>query len=227
MLRDLCLALASVRSEARWTKQDGANQSVSLVLVVMRVFAGPGLCVCASFSGALLRASEPIGFAVHLQYVDMISQAVEHIIQSNVNKISYNRCIAPTMGKAPREVHLKNIMQVASLSRREEKLRRLDHGISTEEEQSAEARFTEVRNDMEATLTKNTCLTGASFSLADISMAPFIERFEANKLDRLVDRSVRRDWRLVVAAEGAAIIRYRLFGQESQRGVNICHSRST
>ena len=76
-------------------------------------------------------------------------------------------------------------------------MRRLNHGISTEEEQSAEARFNEVRNDMEATLTKNTCLTGASFSLADISMAPFIERFEANKLDRLVDRSVRpaiSDW---------------------------------
>ena len=82
MLRDLCLALASVRSEARWTKQAGANQSVSLVLVVMPVFAGAGFCVCASFSGSLLRASEPIAVAVYLQYVDMMSQAVQTCPQS-------------------------------------------------------------------------------------------------------------------------------------------------
>ena len=115
----------------------------------------------------------------------------EHIVHSNVNKISYNRRIAPTMGKTPREVHLKNIMQVANLSRREEKLRRLDHGISKEEEASAEARLTEVMDEMEVALKKNAWLTGASFSLADISMAPFVERFEANKLERLVDWSVR------------------------------------
>ncbi len=40
---------------------------------------------------------------------------------------------------------------------------------------------------MEEELNGNTWLAGERFSLADIAIAPFIERFEANNLDELID----------------------------------------
>ena len=39
----------------------------------------------------------------------------------------------------------------------------------------------------EEELNKGSWLTGDNFSLADIAIAPFIERFEANNLDELID----------------------------------------
>ena len=45
----------------------------------------------------------------------------------------------------------------------------------------------EVLDDMETCLHDRHWLTGDTMSLADISIAPFIERCESNKLERLVD----------------------------------------
>ena len=46
-------------------------------------------------------------------------------------------------------------------------------------------------DEVEETLQDRPWLTGERMSLADCSIAPFIERFESNKLERLTDWSAR------------------------------------
>jgi glutathione S-transferase len=74
---------------------------------------------------------------------------------------------------------------------------RIRDGVTQEDMDYAEARIAEVLDDMETTLADRPWLNGERLSLADISIAPFIERFESNKLDRLVDWNARPrlgDW---------------------------------
>lgn len=65
------------------------------------------------------------------------------------------------------------------------------------EEQFAEDRLIEIMNEMEEALKNRFWLCEKTFGLADISIAPFVERVEANGLDKLVDFDKRPkvgDW---------------------------------
>ncbi len=53
--------------------------------------------------------------------------------------------------------------------------------------QVAEDRISEVLDEMDTVLNEKLWLNGPELSLADISIAPFIERLEANDLKQLVD----------------------------------------
>ena len=65
----------------------------------------------------------------------------------------------------------------------------------------AEARLAEILDEMEQTLQDRPWLNGDRMSLADCSVAPFIERFESNKLERLVDWKARPGAGRVVGAD--------------------------
>ncbi|MBT7267232.1 MAG: hypothetical protein HN884_10190 [Rhodospirillaceae bacterium] len=70
-------------------------------------------------------------------------------------------------------------------------LQRLENGVTPEEEAFAEQRLAEAMDKIEETLSKSAWLAGDEFTLADIAIAPFIERFEANNMDALMDFSKR------------------------------------
>ena len=55
----------------------------------------------------------------------------------------------------------------------------------------AEGRLVEVLDEVEEALKDRPWLNGERMSLADISIAPFMERFEANRLSQLVDWNTR------------------------------------
>ena len=65
---------------------------------------------------------------------------------------------------------------------------RLENGGAEADEWFSEERLSEFMDGMEDTLRSRTWLAGAQFSLADISIAPFIARFEANDLKNLILR---------------------------------------
>ena len=65
--------------------------------------------------------------------------------------------------------------------------KRLEEGVSEADIEFAEARVAEVLDELDTDLDGRPWLCGGNLSLADISVAPFIERFEANKMPGLTD----------------------------------------
>ena len=66
-------------------------------------------------------------------------------------------------------------------------LKRFKNGVSNDDEKLATDCLVEAMDQMERTLVNSEWLAGTDFSLADIAIAPFIERFEANGIETLVD----------------------------------------
>jgi glutathione S-transferase len=116
----------------------------------------------------------------------------EHVLHRNVNVISFIK-----QGRMERFKKLSEGERQKAIDRQptEEKRfllsRRLRDGISEEEMVFAEDRLAEVMDEVEVPLKDHPWLNGERMSLADISIAPFIERFEANRLSRLVDWNIR------------------------------------
>lgn len=123
---------------------------------------------------------------------------IEDVVHHNVNTISFirqNRLQRYT-GMSDEEFAAFQDRQATAEKRRilENRIR---NGVSQEDMDYAEARIAEVLDDMEGDLADRPWLNGDRLSLADISIAPFIERFESNKLERLVDWAARPhlgDW---------------------------------
>lgn len=121
----------------------------------------------------------------------------ENDIHRNINVISYNQRHVPRMARYTEEEQRQIILANPNPSKQSEMLRRLEKGISETEEAAAEAILSDVLDKIEAQLQGQDWLIENTFSLADISVAPFIERFEANGLTDLVDFSNRPqlgDW---------------------------------
>ena len=73
----------------------------------------------------------------------------------------------------------------------------MENGVSEVEERCAGYRLLNFMDEMETALRNDPWLCGITFSLADIAIAPFVERFEANGMDRLVNFGKRPkvgDW---------------------------------
>ncbi len=116
----------------------------------------------------------------------------EHVLHRNVNVISFIK-----QGRIERFKKLSEkerqgaIDRQATVEKRVQLSRRLRGGISEEDMAFAEGRLVEVLDEVEEVLKDRLWLNGEKMSLADISIAPFIERFEANSLSRLVDWNTR------------------------------------
>ena len=78
-----------------------------------------------------------------------------------------------------------------SLERQSILRKRIENGVSEEEMELAEDIVATVLDEMEVRLQDRPWLCGDAISLADISIAPFIERFEANKMPKLIDWDLR------------------------------------
>ena len=115
----------------------------------------------------------------------------EHIIHRNVNIISYGKRHAARWAQQTREEQIALINKQPDIARRAEYMRRYTEGISKEEEGRALVVLGSIMDEMEATLQTQDWLAGDSYSLADIAVTPFIQRFEMNILTELVDWGVR------------------------------------
>jgi glutathione S-transferase len=116
----------------------------------------------------------------------------EHELHRNVNIISFIK-----QGRIKRYEHMSeeerqaSIMQQPTEPKRALLADRLKNGITEEQMAYAEARLAEILDEVEKALADRPWLNGGHMSLADCSIAPFIERFESNKLERLVDWNAR------------------------------------
>lgn len=121
----------------------------------------------------------------------------ESIIHRNVNIISYNRRHVPRWAKYSKQEQEEILNAHPQPMKRQEMLRRLEHGVSNDDEAAAQELLGYCLDLIETKLADGPYLIEGGFTLADVSVAPFIERFEANGLMDLVDFSKRPrlgDW---------------------------------
>jgi glutathione S-transferase len=125
-------------------------------------------------------------------------EVAELQIHKNVNIVSYNKRHVPRMDKLfSKDEQREILMRFPDPVKRITMLKRLDDGVSEVDELFAIQRLNDVMGKIEKTLDDNEWLAGDEFSLADIAVAPFIERFEANKMDALINWDKRprtADW---------------------------------
>ena len=145
------------------------------------------------FPDPSLRPEDPLERAMMRIWLDK----AETVLHKNINIISHNARHSAAATGISDELWMENAKKYPKLEYRAERMRRGQFGISAEEEAHAEAVLAELMDEMEAALSKHAWLAGKTCSLADISVTPYIERFAANGLERLVDWSIRPavgDW---------------------------------
>lgn len=143
----------------------------------------------------------------------------ESIIHRNVNIISYNKRHVPRMARYSEEEQREIIAKIPEPVKQAEMIRRLENGVSEAEEKAAENNLSYCLDLIEAKLQDGPWLIDGTFSLADISVAPFIERFEANGLMNLVDFSKRPklgDWWTTFQARSSYIEAYSFTNPDEQ-----------
>ena len=145
----------------------------------------------------------------------------EHVLRRNLDRLSCSRALAPRQPVQLKETRRRQIMLIQNAETRAEQLRRLEHRISMQEEEFAKARLAEALDEMERALQVSPWLCGASFSLADIAIAPYVEHFGESKLDSLTDRSARPavgDWWARIQTRPGFALAYAFRKPKSERG---------
>jgi glutathione S-transferase len=145
------------------------------------------------FPDTRLRPEDPVATA-HMRYWLDRSESILH---KCINVLSQNRFNASVLAGLSHQEKLELAARQPRIATRAERLHRYEHGISVEEEQLAEETIAECLDDMEKLLSGQPWLAGDEYSLADIAMVPFFERFEANGLSALADwnrRPAVGDW---------------------------------
>ncbi|NQV56056.1 MAG: glutathione S-transferase family protein [Rhodospirillales bacterium] len=145
------------------------------------------------FPDVPLRPEDPAARAAMRVWLDKS----ESVVHKNINIISHNRFMAARMADLSLEQKMKMAESYPKLELRFERVRRYRDGVSADEEALAEALLAELLDEMEETLSASPWLAGDMFTLADIAITPFLERFEVNGLDALIDWAARPavgDW---------------------------------
>ena len=136
------------------------------------------------FPEPALRPAEPYERA----RMRVLMDRIEHVLHRNINTVSWIK-----QGRYKRFDGMTSdqLQQVLDDQATEEKRailkKRLQEGVSEADIEFAEARVAEVLDELDMVLEGRPWLCGVNLSLADISVAPFIERFEANKMPGLTD----------------------------------------
>ena len=116
----------------------------------------------------------------------------EAVLHKNINTISFVKQNRIKRYEAFSEEELLNFLShQVNAERRASYEKRIRNGVSAAEMVFAEDRIAEVVDEMNIALEGKSFLNGDRVSLADISVAPFIERLEANALDQLTDWTKR------------------------------------
>lgn len=140
------------------------------------------------FPDVPLRPKDPYERARMRIWMDQI----EHVLHRNINIVSWIKQGRYKRFEGMTEDQLQAVFDSQATEEKRALLKkRLEMGVSEEEMAFAEARVAEVMDEMEAALRNAPWLCGEKLSLADISVAPFIERFESNGMTKLVDWSKR------------------------------------
>ena len=140
-------------------------------------FPGPALTPDDTFQRAVMRLW--LGIA-------------ETKVHKNVNVVSYNKRHVPRMDKLfSKEQQREILMGLPEAEKRAVMLKRLDYGVSEEDEIFAIQQLNDVMDKIERALSETKWLAGDSFSLADIAIAPFVDRFQANGMSSLINWVLR------------------------------------
>ena len=140
------------------------------------------------FSTPPLRPAEPYERAQMRIWMDRI----EHVLHRNINSVSWIKQGRYKRFEGMSKAELQEVLDSQATEEKRAMLKkRLEEGVSDAEAAFAEARVAEVLDKMEAQLKDRPWLCGDDISLADISIAPFLERFEANKMPGLTDWNKR------------------------------------
>jgi len=147
-----------------------------------------------TFPQVALKPNDPYKRAIMRLWLEL----AELRIHKNVNIVSYNKRHVPRMDKLfSKDEQREILMRFPDPEKRMIMLKRLEYGVSEEDELYAIQQLNNIMEKIEITLADNEWLAGDKFSLADIAVAPFIERFEANKMEALIDwgkRPKTADW---------------------------------
>jgi glutathione S-transferase len=136
------------------------------------------------FPDSPLTPADPYGRAQMRIWMDRI----EHVLHRNINTVSWIRQGRYKRFEGMSEAELQEVLDSQATEEKRLLLRtRLKQGVSQEDMDFAEQRVAEVLDQMEAQMAAQDWLCGDAFSLADISVAPFFERFEANGNAALTD----------------------------------------
>ena len=148
-------------------------ESVFIIQYLDEIFPAPPLSPADPYERAQMRI-----------WMDRI----EHVLHRNINIVSWIKQGRYKRFEGMSEAELQAVLDAQATEEKRRLLRnRLKQGVSEEDMDFAEARVGEVLDGMEAQMASTDWLCGDDFSLADISVAPFIERFEANGNDALTD----------------------------------------
>jgi len=131
---------------------------------------------------------------------------IEHVLHRNINTVSWIKQGRYKRFDGMSDAELQAVLDSQATEEKRLVLKtRLAQGVSEEDLEFAEARVAEVLDKMEDEMQSTDWLCGEKFSLADISVAPFIERFEANKMPGLTDWKKRPNlgawWERIKAKE--------------------------
>ena len=135
-----------------------------------------------------LRPTDPYERAHMRIWMDRI----EHVLHRNINLVSWTKQGRYKRFEGMSKTELQNVLDnQATEAKRAILKKRLEEGVSDVATVFAEARVAEVLDKMEDRLKNRPWLCGDNISLADVSVAPFLERFEANKMPGLTDWTKR------------------------------------
>ena len=195
----ICLAEKQLEWESREIRTDGVEEHLEPWFIEMNpnavvpVLEHDGNFIIEScvileyledvFPDVRLRPADPVARARMRYWLDRS----ESVVHRNINVLSHNRFMTRFFGHLSLDEKLAIADRQPRIATRTERRRRYEHGVTQEEEQLAEAVLAECLDDMERELQQRSWLAGDEYSLADIAVVPFFERFEANRLDRLVD----------------------------------------
>ena len=123
----------------------------------------------------------------------------EHVLHRNMHLISHNRAHAHRWGEYEqiygRALLLEKIQNQPDLQRRADEIHHAEHGIDEAAIAFAADRIDDKLALMERTLSDHAWLTGDTFSLADMAVLPFVERFKVNQFaDRVAAKPHLVDW---------------------------------
>lgn len=144
-----------------------------------------------SFDGPQLRPADTWERAMMRVWLDKS----EHVLHKNMHLISHNRVHAHRWKdyeeKYSAEKLMAKVESQPDLQRREDEIHHAREGVTEKTVAFAVERIVDELSLMETALENGSWITGDTFSLADMAVLPFVERFQANGFDQHTDASVR------------------------------------
>ena len=140
-----------------------------------------------AFPGPELSPADPLAKArMRLWLYD--SEAIAH---PAVNTASYNPRHAPRLARFSKEELFETVSGHPDRDTRIRMMKRAEHGVPAAEEDTAYANLEDLFDRMEAALADGPWLLAATFGLADIAMAPYVNRVEVLERPEIVAAEFR------------------------------------